>query len=55
MGPRKTAASDKTPKTKRTPPVKKSEDKDIKRPARGYHEFLNGLLNVAPKGREMEL
>jgi hypothetical protein len=26
-----------------------------KRPARGYHRFKNGVLNVAPKGGEKEL
>jgi hypothetical protein len=55
MAPRKTAAGDKTPKAKKAPAVKKSEDKIVKRPARGYHKFRNGLLNVTPKGGEKEL
>jgi len=52
MAPRKTAAGDKAPKA---PATKKSADKVIKRPARGYHKFRNGLLNVTPKGGEKEL
>ncbi|CAN9321678.1 unnamed protein product [Alternaria sp. RS040] len=55
MAPRKTTAGDKIPKAKKASTVKKSEDKVIKRPARGYHKFRNGLLNVAPKGDEKEL
>jgi hypothetical protein len=31
---------------------KKSEDRVSKRPARGYHRFKNGMLNVTPKGGE---
>jgi hypothetical protein len=27
----------------------------VKRPARGFHRFRNGILNVTPKGGEMEL
>ncbi|KAI4916532.1 hypothetical protein J4E85_010187 [Alternaria conjuncta] len=46
MAPRKTAAGDKAPKA---PVTKKSANKVIKRPARGYHKFRNGLLNVTPK------
>ncbi|KAH6878871.1 hypothetical protein BKA58DRAFT_466490 [Alternaria rosae] len=52
MAPRKTATSDKAPKAAVT---KKTTDKVIKRPARGYHKFRNGLLNVTPKGGEKEL
>ncbi|CAN9346453.1 unnamed protein product [Alternaria alternata] len=55
MAPRKTTAGDKIPKAKKASIIKKSEDKVIKRPARGYHKFRNGLLNVAPKGDEKEL
>jgi len=52
MAPRKTAADDKAPKA---PATKKSADKVVKRPARGYHKFRNGLLNVTPKGGEKDL
>ncbi|KAI4631503.1 uncharacterized protein J4E87_002208 [Alternaria ethzedia] len=52
MAPRKTAVGDKAPKA---PATKKSADKVVKRPARGYHKFRNGLLNVTPKGGEKEL
>ncbi|KAJ8112074.1 hypothetical protein OPT61_g5473 [Boeremia exigua] len=31
-----------------------SPNKVVKRPARGYHRYKNGLLNVAPKGGEIE-
>ncbi|CAN9366812.1 unnamed protein product [Alternaria alternata] len=55
MALRKTTAGDKIPKAKKASTIKKSEDKVIKRPARGYHKFRNGLLNVAPKGDEKEL
>jgi hypothetical protein len=34
--------------------VKKSEDR-VKRPARGFHRFRSGILNVTPKGGEKEL
>ena len=51
----KTAAGDKPPKAKKALTVKKSEDKIVKRPARGYHKFRNGVLNVTPKGGEKEL
>lgn len=30
-------------------------NKVVKRPARGYHKFKNGLLNATPKGQEVEL
>ncbi|KAI4707576.1 hypothetical protein J4E89_007681 [Alternaria sp. Ai002NY15] len=52
MAPRKTATGDKAPKA---PVTKKTANKVIKRPARGYHKFRNGLLNVTPKGDEKEL
>jgi hypothetical protein len=34
---------------------KKCEDRVVKRPARGFHKFRNGILNVTPKGGEKEL
>ncbi|KAF1944057.1 hypothetical protein EJ02DRAFT_432624 [Clathrospora elynae] len=46
MAPRK------APKAKKAPTLKKSADKVVKRPARGFHKFRNGLLNVTPKGGE---
>ncbi|CAE7002197.1 hypothetical protein P3342_001556 [Pyrenophora teres f. teres] len=46
MAPRKATAADKATRLK---------DKVVKRPARGYHKFKNGLLNVTPKGGEKEL
>jgi len=52
MAPRKTVAGDKAPKA---PVTKKTANKVIKRPARGYHKFRNGLLNVTPKGGEKDL
>jgi hypothetical protein len=54
MAPRKTAAAKKAPAVKMSE-VKKSEDKVVKRPARGFHKFRNGMLNVTPKGAEKEL
>jgi hypothetical protein len=33
--------------------TKKSEDKVLKQPTRGYHR--NGLLNVTPKGDEEKM
>jgi hypothetical protein len=33
----------------------KSPDRTVKRPAHGYHKFRNGMLNVTPKGSEIEL
>jgi hypothetical protein len=51
MAPRKPAATAK--------PAKKSatteSNKVLKRPARGYHRYKNGLLNVTPKGNEIEM
>jgi hypothetical protein len=54
MAPRKPAAEKEATSTKKAT-AKKSEDKVIKRPARGYHRFRNGLLNVTPKGGEKEM
>ncbi|KAF2830992.1 hypothetical protein CC86DRAFT_272702, partial [Ophiobolus disseminans] len=34
---------------------KKSDGRIAKRPARGYHRFKNGMLNITPKGHEREL
>ncbi|KAH3989403.1 hypothetical protein HBI25_120030 [Parastagonospora nodorum] len=34
---------------------KTSNDRVVKRPARGFHRFRNGILNVTPKGGELEL
>ncbi|KAF9699607.1 hypothetical protein EKO04_002190 [Ascochyta lentis] len=51
MAPRK-------PPTSAKPDKKASSTKNskiVKRPARGYHKFRNGVLNVAPKGSEKEL
>ncbi|KAH4935009.1 hypothetical protein HBI79_080080 [Parastagonospora nodorum] len=50
MAPRKPAAAD---KAKEPLAVKKSSV--VKRPARGYHKFKNGMLNVRPKGDEKAL
>jgi hypothetical protein len=50
MAPRKTAAA-----ARKAPAVKNSEDKVVKRPARGFHKFRNGMLNVTPKGAEKQL
>ena len=54
MAPRKTT-TDKVAKTKKAATARKSEDKVVKRPARGYHKFRNGLLNVTLNGGEKEL
>jgi hypothetical protein len=35
--------------------AKQSNDCVAKRPARGFHRFKNGMLNVTPKGGEREL
>ncbi|KAH4935010.1 hypothetical protein HBI79_080090 [Parastagonospora nodorum] len=43
-------------KAQHAPNVKKSNDRVIKRPARGFHRFRDGMLNMAPKsGGEKEL
>jgi hypothetical protein len=34
---------------------KKNGKLAVKRPARGYHRFRNGILNVAPKKGEKEM
>lgn len=51
MAPRKSTTSTKS-NTKVAPG---RQSKVVKRPARGYHKFRNGVLNVAPKGGEIEL
>lgn len=33
----------------------KGRDRIVKRRARGFHRFRNGMLNVTPKGGEKEL
>jgi hypothetical protein len=51
MAPRKpTATADKA----KTKPANET-NKVVKQPARGYHRYKNGFLNVTPKGEEMEL
>jgi len=35
--------------------VKQGKDRVVKRPARGFHRFRSGILNVTPKGGEKEL
>ncbi|EMD94207.1 hypothetical protein COCC4DRAFT_79558 [Bipolaris maydis ATCC 48331] len=55
MAPQKPAANDKAPKAKKSPTDKQSKDKVVKRPARGYHTFRNGMLNVTPKGGEKDM
>jgi hypothetical protein len=35
--------------------AKKDDDRVVKRPARGFHRFRSGILNVTPKGGEKEL
>jgi hypothetical protein len=52
MAPCKPTA-DKKPRA--LPTVKKSNDRVIKRPARGFHRFRDGTLNMTPKGGEKEL
>jgi hypothetical protein len=51
MAPRKPAATAKLPKKHKA----SESNKVTKRPARGYHKYKNGLLNVTPKGGEREL
>ncbi|KAG9188227.1 hypothetical protein G6011_02150 [Alternaria panax] len=55
ISPYKAAAGDNTPKAKKAPAVKRSGNKIVKRPARGYHKFKNDLLNDKPKGGEKAL
>jgi hypothetical protein len=50
MVPRKPTATADRAKTKPA-----NETNKFKRPARGYHKFKNGFLNVTPKGGEIEL
>ncbi|KAF2132696.1 hypothetical protein P153DRAFT_354172 [Dothidotthia symphoricarpi CBS 119687] len=52
MAPRKEAIDE---KSKKNSAAKKTENRVVKRPARGYHKFKNGMLNVTPKGGEKEL
>jgi hypothetical protein len=52
MAPRKAVAEK---KTRDASTIKKSGDRVIKRPARGFHRFRDGMLNVSPKGSEKEL
>ncbi|EMD63226.1 hypothetical protein COCSADRAFT_161742 [Bipolaris sorokiniana ND90Pr] len=54
MAPQKPAANDTAPKAKKTPTDKQSKDKVVKRRARGYHTFRNGMLNVTPKGGDVK-
>jgi hypothetical protein len=35
--------------------TKKYGKRVVKRPARGYHRFRNGILNVVPKGGEKKV
>lgn len=55
MAARKPAAGENAERAKKATTTKKSADKVVKRPARGYHTFRNGMLNVTPKGTEKEL
>lgn len=55
MAPQKTSVGDKAAKAKKAPAVKMREDKVVKGPARGYHKFRNGLLNVTLKGGEKDM
>jgi hypothetical protein len=52
MAPRKSVADK---KAKEATDAKESNDKVVKRPARGFHRFKNGMLNVTPKGQEKDL
>jgi hypothetical protein len=42
-------------KVKKKAPAREKEDRVVKRPARGYHKFRNGMLNVTSKGQEEDL
>jgi hypothetical protein len=53
MAPRKPPVADTEPK--KTPAAKQRKDRVVKRPARGYHRFKNGMLNVTPKGSERDV
>jgi hypothetical protein len=53
MAPRKPAVVD--PKSKKTSTAKQGNGRIVKRPARGYHTFKNGMLNVTPKGGEKDM
>lgn len=51
MAPRKPRADAQAKKS----PAKRNNNRVVKRPARGYHTFKNGMLNVTPKGNENEM
>ncbi|KAH6638235.1 hypothetical protein C7974DRAFT_451532 [Boeremia exigua] len=51
MAPRKPATPAKVAKKSLASP----NNRIVKRPARGYHKYKNGLLNVTPKGGEMNI
>ncbi|KAL6704740.1 hypothetical protein ACN47E_007661 [Coniothyrium glycines] len=53
--PRTTAVAERARRAKKRNTKRDTVQKVIKRPARGYHKFRNGLLNVTPKGGEKEL
>ncbi|USP77114.1 uncharacterized protein yc1106_04388 [Curvularia clavata] len=55
MAPRKPAVEGKASNTKKATAAKKSNDEVVKRGKRGYRKFGNGLLNVKPKGPEIQL
>jgi hypothetical protein len=53
MAPRKPTADK---KAQEGTAIKKNEHRRVvKRPARGYHRFKNGMLNVTPKGGKKAL
>jgi hypothetical protein len=52
--PRKSTVVPRTPIAE-MPAIKKNKGGAVERPARGYHKFKNGMLNVTPKGSETEL
>lgn len=52
MAPRKPDPDHEAKLVENPSAVKKSGDKVIKRPARGYHRFRKGPLNVTPKGKD---
>ncbi|KAF1840524.1 uncharacterized protein K460DRAFT_411107 [Cucurbitaria berberidis CBS 394.84] len=58
MAPHRPVADERARRAKKvatTSTTTKRADKVVKRPARGYHKFRNGMLNVTPKGGEKEL
>lgn len=54
MEPAESSVNGVTAEAKKSLPQER-EVKTIRRPARGYHKFRNGLLNVTPKGSEKEV